>query len=253
MNNYDSDLWRDDSGLGTSFATIAEPDLDTNDGDEPETGDSDETSHVEAFPVLDIPARLIRPRPDNPNAMDEPRYNALKRLIERYGFLEPVLVRPLDEPDGEYEYEMVQGHHRMRAMVELGHDVIPCIIRDLTDAEAAALQVGMNRVRGELDLQAVARTLDELSSQDWAMDDLTMLGFTESELADMLSFADAASDASVAIEGAVALPEEEKADKTRWVLELEFRSKEELVAVRKALGALNRDMGLAVHAMLGLA
>lgn len=253
--NYDDSLWRD-QGI-TELEDVADSEAATDELGEEADMETDTTGPTDSpdvlqYPVLDIPAQKIRARVDNPNAMDEPRYNALKRLIERYGFLEPVLVRPLPEPDGEYEYEMVQGHHRMRAMVELGHTVIPCIVRDLSDEEAVALQIGMNRVRGELDLQAVARTLDELSAHDWEVDDLTMLGFTESELADMLSFANADSDASVAIDGAVALPEEEKVDRTRWVLELEFRSKEEMVAVRKALGSMNRDMGLAVHALLGL-
>ena len=206
-----------------------------------------------------IPISEICGREDNPNAMEPERYAALVSLIRRYGFLEPCLVRPLDPEDPRYEqgyrYEMVQGHHRMRALVDLGATELPCIVRDFGDDEARALQLGMNRVRGELDLNAVARDLDLLTQQDWPIEDLVMLGFTESELDHMLAFArETDSEIGLVIDGAVALPEEGPVkQKTRWVLEIEFRTKEELVSVRKALNSINRDHGLALHAILGFA
>lgn len=209
--------------------------------------------------TVQIPVEQIRFRADNPNSMDDTRYAALVALIRRFGFLEPCLVRPIGREDPEYGapylYEMVQGHHRLKAMVEIGYTEIPCIVRELGDDAARALQLGMNRVRGELDLGAVARDLELLTQDSWGPDELGMLGFDASELDTLLAFARGVdSDLGAQIDGAVALPEGgPPKQKTRWVLELEFRTKDELVAVRRGLNALNRDHGLAVHALLGLA
>ncbi len=210
--------------------------------------------------AVTIPIEEIRARVDNPNSMDEGMYQALVALIRTYGFLEPCLVRPLAEDDQDREtfglgYEMVQGHHRMKAAAELGFTEIPCIVRELDDNDARALQIGMNRVQGKLDLNTVAVDINRLVTEDaWQIEELTMLGFTQEELDAMLAFANrTTSSAEADLDLAVALPEEGvPKQQTRWVMEIEFRSKEELVACRRAMNSLNRDHGLALYALLGL-
>ena len=54
--------------------------------------------HIE---VVDIPHSEIEPNPDNPNEMDSKTLDALKEDIEKRGFVQPVLVRPIGEIAGE--------------------------------------------------------------------------------------------------------------------------------------------------------
>ena len=63
--------------------------------------------------------------------------------VKRYGVLVPGLVRCKE--DGGYE--MVAGHRRKRASELAERDVMPCIIRDLTDDEAIIIMVDSNLQR----------------------------------------------------------------------------------------------------------
>lgn len=65
----------------------------------------------------------------------------LSESVNENGVLMPTLVRPSPYEDG---YEMVSGHRRMKA-AELNHmDIIPAIIRDLTDDQATIIMVDSN-------------------------------------------------------------------------------------------------------------
>lgn len=61
----------------------------------------------------------------------------LKESIEKYGVLNPLIVRPLKEG----VYEIISGHRRKFAAEELGYRKIPVIIRVMKDE-------AMKRVRG---------------------------------------------------------------------------------------------------------
>ena len=62
------------------------------------------------------------------------------------GILTPVLVRPIDDN----RYEMISGHRRMHAAALLQMNVIPAIIRDMSDEEAVVKMVDSNIQREEL-------------------------------------------------------------------------------------------------------
>ena len=84
--------------------------------------------------VRNIPLSEISDFPDHPFKvkMDE-SMSDLVDSIREYGVLVPALVR--HKEDGRYE--MVAGHRRKFASELAELEEIPCIIRDLTDDEAA--------------------------------------------------------------------------------------------------------------------
>ena len=65
--------------------------------------------------------------------------DALTRSIREHGVLHPLLVR---EHDGGYE--IVAGRRRYAAAVAAGLTEVPCIVRQLDDAEADALAIAEN-------------------------------------------------------------------------------------------------------------
>ena len=61
----------------------------------------------------------------------------LKDSIEKYGILNPLIVRP--RPEGVYE--IISGHRRKYAAERLGYRKVPVIIRAMKDDEAVVSMV----------------------------------------------------------------------------------------------------------------
>ncbi len=132
--------------------------------------------------VGNVPLSTLHDAPSNPNHMDEDKYLTLVRAMKEKGFLQPVLVREV-----QGRMEIVDGHHRVKAARELGMSSVPAVVVDeMDDADAAILRIGMNRLRGELDLTSVGLVLKELQAGGLLIDDLTITGYSESEVADLL-------------------------------------------------------------------
>lgn len=177
----------------------------------------------------DMAPSRIDPAPNNPNVMELERYAALVESIRRFGFLQPLLVRP--HPDDSRRFIACDGHHRARAAAEVGLASIPVIVVNATEAEANALQVAMNRLRGELDLAATASILDELRTAGWSAADLGVLGFTLDEVSDLLASLD--SDPDI-LPTSVEAPDDDNAAPS-FVLEIEFENAEQMRVAKRAL------------------
>ncbi len=78
--------------------------------------------------------------------VDDDKMTELKESIKANGILSPVLVRP----DGKGGYEMISGHRRMHAASMIGLDVIPAIVKNMTDDEATIAMVDSNVQREEI-------------------------------------------------------------------------------------------------------
>jgi len=97
--------------------------------------------------ATEIEINQIHSFKDHPfKVLDDDRMADLVESIKENGVLSPVLVRP----DGEDSYEMISGHRRMHAAQLAGLEVIPAIIRELTDDEAVVYMVDSNIQREEL-------------------------------------------------------------------------------------------------------
>jgi ParB family chromosome partitioning protein len=78
----------------------------------------------------EIPVAAIVPNPRQPRQVfDEEALEELKASIEQVGFLQPIVVRELDQG----RYELVMGERRWRAAEALGREVLPAIIRETRD------------------------------------------------------------------------------------------------------------------------
>jgi ParB/RepB/Spo0J family partition protein len=184
---------------------------------------------------------LLHTAPDNPNRMEEATYTALVENIRKEGFLQPVLVArdPAAPSDG---YEIIDGHHRVRAAIELGYDSIPCVVENFDPQTAAALRLGMNRLRGELDLSAAARILANLEKEGWDKVDLAITGYSPGEISDLLS-AVAHTGEDVMPEAIESPPEPDPEPNEPAVLEIAFPSKEEMKLMRAALKKASKEAG----------
>ena len=71
---------------------------------------------------------------------DDKEMFLLQEIIEKYGILNPLIVRPV--PDGYYE--IISGHRRKHAAEKLGYRKVPVIIRVLSEDDSILSMVDSN-------------------------------------------------------------------------------------------------------------
>ena len=97
--------------------------------------------------VVSMPIGLIRDFANHPYRVRNDHITQdIVRDIQKTGRIEtPAIVRPVQ--DG---YEMISGHRRKLACNLAGLEVMPVIVRDMTDDEAVIAMVSANRQREEV-------------------------------------------------------------------------------------------------------
>lgn len=90
--------------------------------------------------------------------LGEEALQELASSIKQHGVMQPIVIRPLNQPVGEVTHEIIAGERRWRAAQIAGLDHIPAIIRPMSDDLAIALALIENIQREDLSVmeQAVA-------------------------------------------------------------------------------------------------
>ena len=92
---------------------------------------------------VNIPVEKIRPFEGHPyKVLDNEEMNTLIESIQQKGVISPIVVRPLENT--EDEYEIISGHRRLRASVKAGLETVPALIYAVTRDEAAIMLVDSN-------------------------------------------------------------------------------------------------------------
>jgi len=91
-----------------------------------------------------IPIEEVDPNPWQPRE-DVGDLTELVASIREKGILEPILVRPY-----EGRFQIIAGERRFRAAIEVGLDEVPCIIKEVSDAETMELALIENLQRKDL-------------------------------------------------------------------------------------------------------
>ncbi len=73
---------------------------------------------------------------------DDDKMQELSESIRSNGVIEPIIVRPIN--DKEFDYEIIVGHRRVRGTQITGLTSIPCDIRDIDDAAATLIMIDSN-------------------------------------------------------------------------------------------------------------
>ena len=129
--------------------------------------------------VIEVPIEQIVPDPTNPNAMTDEQMKALKKSMKKQN-VQPLVI--------DQDNNLIDGHHRLQALKELGFKTAPCVIKKVKDAiERKMWRQVFNKLRGEhdktkdkLDIMAIFQNnqLDELTELLGAPKDtfLSMIG-----------------------------------------------------------------------------
>ena len=92
---------------------------------------------------VNIPTEKIHSFEGHPyKVLDNEEMELLIKSIKEQGILSPIIVRPIEE--AEKEYEVISGHRRLHAAVKAGMKTVPALIYAITRDEAAIMLVDSN-------------------------------------------------------------------------------------------------------------
>ncbi len=136
---------------------------------------------VEKLTVVDIGVEKLTPNPWNPNRMSEGMRAKLKSYLQREGFVEPLVVRQLNDC-----YQILGGFHRWEIAKDLGYEAVPCVVVDVDDKRAKILTINLNEMKGQSLPTLLANLVHDLS-KELVLEDLEkQLPYSVDELKDSL-------------------------------------------------------------------
>jgi ParB/RepB/Spo0J family partition protein len=119
-----------------------------------------------------VPLDDLVPHPLNSNVMSDDLREKLKAHIKRTGRTPFIVVRP--HPEDSNRYQILDGHHRVAILRELGHTEARCDVWEVTDREAKLLLATLNRLEGQDQPIRRAQLIHELLGE-MSLDDLAGL------------------------------------------------------------------------------
>ena len=125
---------------------------------------------IETIPIKKIKRAKYNPRRDLKPG--DPEYQSLKRVIDRFGFLLPLVWN-------ERTGVLVGGHQRLSVLEAEGATEVTVSVVDLDEAHERALNVALNNIEGDWDNEVLIRVLSELKDSG---SDLALTGFSDEEL-----------------------------------------------------------------------
>jgi len=112
---------------------------------------------LQYFPLDMIQPGKYQPRID----MSEESLNELADSIRAQGLVQPIVVRPINGG----RYEIIAGERRWRASKIAGLDLIPALVRDVSDRSAIAMALIENIQRENLNPMEEANALHRLREE----------------------------------------------------------------------------------------
>ncbi len=117
-----------------------------------------------------VPLDDLVAHPLNANVMSEDLQAKLTAHIKRTGRYPFLVVRP--HPDQSGKFQVLDGHHRVAILRELGHRQARCDVWDVNDREAKLLLATLNRLQGQDQpirrAQLIHELLGDISVEDLA-------------------------------------------------------------------------------------
>src|SRR5574344_1021646 len=105
----------------------------------------------------------------------DPEYDKLKRSIEQFGYVEPVIW---NKTTGR----VVGGHQRLKVLIDMGIQEVECVVVELSEEKEKALNIALNKISGAWDNEKLALLITDLQGADF---DVSLTGFDAAEIDDL--------------------------------------------------------------------
>lgn len=130
----------------------------------------------------------LKPADYNPRKAltpEDEEYQKIKRSIEQFGYIEPIIINEDDT--------IISGHQRRTVLMDLGWEEVDVIVVSVNKQDEKALNVALNKITGEWDENALKDLLVELDLDDY---DFTLTGFNQKELDNLIELTDFEAEVS---------------------------------------------------------
>jgi hypothetical protein len=114
----------------------------------------------------------------------DPEYEKIKRSINEFGYVDPIIVNQ--------DLTIIGGHQRATVLKDLGYQEVDVLIVDVDKVKEKALNIALNKISGEWQMDKLKDLLLELETQI----DIGITGFEDEEIRELL----AKMDSTVATE-----------------------------------------------------
>lgn len=129
--------------------------------------------NIEKKNVKDLLPADYNPRKDLQPG--DPEYEKLKRSIEQFGYVEPVIWN-------KQTGRVVGGHQRLKVLIDSGITEVDVVVVDMNTEKEKALNIALNKISGEWDTDKLALVIADLQGADF---DVSLTGFDPEELDDL--------------------------------------------------------------------
>ena len=126
--------------------------------------------NIEKKNVKDLLPADYNPRKDLKPG--DPEYEKLKRSIEQFGYVEPVIW---NKATGR----VVGGHQRLKVLIDMGISEVECVVVELDEEREKALNIALNKISGDWDKDKLALLIADLQGADF---DVSLTGFEPAEI-----------------------------------------------------------------------
>tara|TARA_A100001201_G_scaffold1851_3_gene4726 strand:- start:2793 stop:3281 length:489 start_codon:yes stop_codon:yes gene_type:complete len=109
--------------------------------------------------IESIKINKLKPATYNPRQISTKQYNDLKKSIERFGLVDPIIVNK--------DMTIIGGHQRYKICKALKHTEIDCAVLDLSKDEERELNIRLNKNTGDFDMDILANEFDIDELTDW--------------------------------------------------------------------------------------
>ncbi len=99
-------------------------------------------------------------------------YEKLKRSIEQFGYVEPVIW---NQTTGR----VVGGHQRLKVLMDMGMTEVDCVVVAMDEDKEKALNIALNKISGDWDKDKLALLIADLQGADF---DVSLTGFEPAEI-----------------------------------------------------------------------
>lgn len=123
--------------------------------------------------LTDLHPAEYNPRKDLKPADSE--YQKIKRSIEEFGYVDPVIVNA--------DMTVIGGHQRVKVLKDLGYEEIDCVVLEIDKDQEKALNIALNKISGEWNMGKLKDLIEELDAGAF---DVELTGFDYAEVEALL-------------------------------------------------------------------
>ena len=128
--------------------------------------------------IKKIETNILNPATYNPRKDLQPgdkEYEKLKRSIEEFGYIEPLIVNS--------DFTIISGHQRLKVLKDMCYKEVDCVVVEVDKVREKALNVALNKISGEWDFELLKDLMQDLKDDNF---DMELTGFDENEIENMM-------------------------------------------------------------------